>query len=200
MCLLTETRALSAQGEKRALVGNLTMPWPWGAVPRSLPAGTPRAATAACNQTRPAVRGPISGGSLPSLHPGYRRINFSVELTAFIMIWSLVVEAGGVGCTRSTQRAARFALGVPQVTSQTMQDRPPRGLIMRPDTVRGYRPDVVATKGRERKIIEVETPDSVDSARDRGQQAAFRQAAKQSKNTSFGASAINCCYPALISF
>ena len=27
MCLLTETRALSAQGEKRALVGNLTMPW-----------------------------------------------------------------------------------------------------------------------------------------------------------------------------
>ena len=55
----------------------------------------------------------------------------------------------------------------------------------RPDTVRGYRPDVVATKGRERKIIEVETPDSVDSARDRGQQAAFRQAAKQSKNTSF---------------
>ena len=26
MCLLTETRALSAQGEKRALVGNLTMP------------------------------------------------------------------------------------------------------------------------------------------------------------------------------
>ena len=36
MCLLTETRALSAQGEKRALVGNLTMPsilletFPWG--------------------------------------------------------------------------------------------------------------------------------------------------------------------------
>ena len=28
MCLLTETRALSAQGEKRALVGNLTMPHP----------------------------------------------------------------------------------------------------------------------------------------------------------------------------
>ena len=26
MCLLTETRALSAQGEKRALVGNLIMP------------------------------------------------------------------------------------------------------------------------------------------------------------------------------
>ena len=26
MCRLTETRALSAQGEKRALVGNLTMP------------------------------------------------------------------------------------------------------------------------------------------------------------------------------
>ena len=26
MCRLTETRALSAQGENRALVGNLTMP------------------------------------------------------------------------------------------------------------------------------------------------------------------------------
>ena len=26
MCLLTEPRALSAEGEKRALVGNLTMP------------------------------------------------------------------------------------------------------------------------------------------------------------------------------
>ena len=36
MCLLTETRALSAQGEKRALVGNLTMPrapLTWSAVP-----------------------------------------------------------------------------------------------------------------------------------------------------------------------
>ena len=33
----------------------------------------------------------------------------------------------------------------------------------RPDTIGGYRPDVVATKGRQREIVEVETPDSVDS-------------------------------------
>ena len=37
MCLLTETRALSAQGEKRALVGNLTMPS--GTQPLGLAAG-----------------------------------------------------------------------------------------------------------------------------------------------------------------
>ena len=55
----------------------------------------------------------------------------------------------------------------------------------KPYTVRGYRPDVVAKKGRERKIIEVETPDSVGSARERGQQQAFRQTAKSSDKTTF---------------
>ena len=54
-----------------------------------------------------------------------------------------------------------------------------------PDTLGGYRPDVVARKGRQRKIVEVETPESVDSARDRGQQRAFREASKRSKNTTF---------------
>lgn len=55
----------------------------------------------------------------------------------------------------------------------------------KPDTIGGYRPDVTATKGGERKIVEVETPTSVDSARDKGQQKAFRQAADRSRNTSF---------------
>lgn len=55
----------------------------------------------------------------------------------------------------------------------------------RPDTIGGFRPDVVARKGRERKIIEVETPDSVDSARDSEQQQAFRQAARRSAKTTF---------------
>ena len=54
-----------------------------------------------------------------------------------------------------------------------------------PDTIRGFRPDVVGIKGSQRKIHEVETPDSVDTARDRKQQKAFRQVAKQSKNTTF---------------
>ena len=52
-----------------------------------------------------------------------------------------------------------------------------------PDTIGGLRPDVVATKGKERKIVEVETPDSVDSARDEKQKKAFRNASRRSKNT-----------------
>jgi hypothetical protein len=55
----------------------------------------------------------------------------------------------------------------------------------KPDTIRGFRPDVVGTKGRERKIHEVETQDSLGSARDQKQQKAFRQAADKSKNTTF---------------
>lgn len=55
----------------------------------------------------------------------------------------------------------------------------------KPDTIGGYRPDVVATKGRERKIVEVETRDSVGSGRDQKQQGAFRRAAKRSANTTF---------------
>ena len=54
-----------------------------------------------------------------------------------------------------------------------------------PKTVGGYRPDVIATKGKQRKIIEVETTESVASARDRAQQSAFRSAASRSKNTTF---------------
>ncbi|MEA3328132.1 MAG: hypothetical protein U9Q08_00100 [Candidatus Omnitrophota bacterium] len=54
-----------------------------------------------------------------------------------------------------------------------------------PDTIRGFRPDVVGTKGRQRKIHEVETKDSVDSSRDQKQQRAFRQVADQSKNSTF---------------
>ena len=55
----------------------------------------------------------------------------------------------------------------------------------RPGTIGGFRPDVVAKDGWTRKIIEVETPDSVNSARDVEQQRAFRQAARRSKHTTF---------------
>ena len=54
-----------------------------------------------------------------------------------------------------------------------------------PRTFGGYKPDVVATKGKHRKIIEVETTESVSSARDCGQQTAFRRTANRSKNTIF---------------
>lgn len=55
----------------------------------------------------------------------------------------------------------------------------------RPGTIRGYRPDVVARKGWQRLIVEVETTDSVDSARDVKQQQAFKAAAKAAKHTSY---------------
>lgn len=54
-----------------------------------------------------------------------------------------------------------------------------------PDTIRGFRPDVVGIKGQQRKIHEVETKDSVDNVRDQSQQRAFRQASDRSKNTTF---------------
>lgn len=54
-----------------------------------------------------------------------------------------------------------------------------------PDTIGGYRPDIVGTKGKERKIHEVETPDSLNSARDQKQQQAFKQSANRRKNTTF---------------
>ena len=54
-----------------------------------------------------------------------------------------------------------------------------------PDTIGGYRPDVIARKPGQRRVIEVETPDSVGSARDEGQRKAFRHAAGRSKKTMF---------------
>jgi len=54
-----------------------------------------------------------------------------------------------------------------------------------PKTLGGYRPDVIATKGRQRRIVEVETPESITTTRDRGQQQAFRLAARRSQNTTF---------------
>ena len=55
----------------------------------------------------------------------------------------------------------------------------------RPGTLGGYRPDVVARRGGDRKIVEVETPESVDTARDRKQQQAFRTDANRAKKTTF---------------
>ena len=54
-----------------------------------------------------------------------------------------------------------------------------------PETIGGVRPDVLATKGKQKQIVEVETPESVDSARDQKQQQTFQRAADRSTNTSF---------------
>ncbi len=55
----------------------------------------------------------------------------------------------------------------------------------KPQTLGGKRPDVVARRGGQRKIVEVETTESAETARDLNQQKAFRAAAKRSKNTTF---------------
>jgi hypothetical protein len=55
----------------------------------------------------------------------------------------------------------------------------------KPPTIGGYKPDVYASKGRKSIIIEVETPDSVDGARDLKQKAAFERAARRSPSTTF---------------
>ena len=57
--------------------------------------------------------------------------------------------------------------------------------FQKPDTIGGYRPDVVATKPGQRKIFEVETPDSADGTRAQGQKQAFKAAAERSKKTTF---------------
>lgn len=55
----------------------------------------------------------------------------------------------------------------------------------RPKTILGYRPDVVARKGGETRVIEVETPDSLRSLRDRQQQKAFREWARAGDSRTF---------------
>jgi len=69
------------------------------------------------------------------------------------------------------------------MTSQSKHDSAVRRIAK--DLKMKGRPDVVAIKGTHRKIIEVETSESVDSARDRGQQSAFRRTANRSQNTVF---------------
>lgn len=49
-----------------------------------------------------------------------------------------------------------------------------------PDTISGYRPDVIARKGGHETVVEIETLDSVDTARDEGQQSAFKKHAARS--------------------
>ena len=44
----------------------------------------------------------------------------------------------------------------------------------KPDTIKGYRPDIIAEKGSHKTVVEVETKDSVDSKRDQQQQKSFK--------------------------
>jgi hypothetical protein len=55
----------------------------------------------------------------------------------------------------------------------------------KPTTFGGMRPDVIGRKGKERRIYEVETPDSVDTPRDQKQQEEFKEVADRNKKTTF---------------
>lgn len=54
-----------------------------------------------------------------------------------------------------------------------------------PKTLGRVRPDIVATRGKERRLYEVETKDSVDTPRDKQQQKEFKKVADRSQNTTF---------------
>lgn len=55
----------------------------------------------------------------------------------------------------------------------------------KPGIFNGYRPDVVATKDGQKKIVEIETPDSKGTLRDKAQNRAFRNAADRNENMTF---------------
>jgi len=56
---------------------------------------------------------------------------------------------------------------------------------IRPGTFYGLKPDIVAIKGRERIIGEVETPSSVGEPVDQAQRVAFQRMQDMSNHTSF---------------
>jgi len=55
--------------------------------------------------------------------------------------------------------------------------------FQQPGTIRGRRPDIVARKGKDVVIVEVETKDTVQ--KDKKQQEVFRQHSKVNKNVRF---------------
>ena len=57
--------------------------------------------------------------------------------------------------------------------------------FIRPATFYGLQPDIVALKGEERIIGEVETPSSVGEIRDQAQRSAFQRVEDMSRRTRF---------------
>ena len=55
----------------------------------------------------------------------------------------------------------------------------------RPDTVKGVRPDLRVRKKGHETLIEVETPESVESARDEKQKKVFKQWSERSQDRHF---------------
>ena len=52
----------------------------------------------------------------------------------------------------------------------------------KPKTIRGHRPDVIARKGKQERVIEVETPKSINSAHAKSQREAFRKWSSENPN------------------
>ena len=55
----------------------------------------------------------------------------------------------------------------------------------RPDTVKGVRPDLSVKKKGHETLIEIETPESLESARDEKQKKAFKQWSEKSEHRHF---------------
>jgi len=55
----------------------------------------------------------------------------------------------------------------------------------RPDTVKGVRPDLSVKKKGHETLIEIETPESVESARDEKQKEIFEQWSERSRQRHF---------------
>ena len=55
----------------------------------------------------------------------------------------------------------------------------------RPDTVKGLRPDLSVKKKRHETLIEIETPESVESARDEKYKKAFEEWSERSEHKHF---------------
>jgi len=54
-----------------------------------------------------------------------------------------------------------------------------------PDTIKGVRPDLSVKKKGHETLIEIETPESVESARDEKQKKAFKQWSERSQHKHF---------------
>jgi hypothetical protein len=55
----------------------------------------------------------------------------------------------------------------------------------RPDTVRGVRPDLSVKKKGHETLIEIETPESVESAKDEKQKKIFKQWSERNQHRHF---------------
>lgn len=86
------------------------------------------------------------------------------------------------GQSKHDKKVERLAKGLEKQGFSVQADIPGYD---KPTSFGGMRPDVIARKGKERKIYEVETPESIDSTRDKKQQEEFKKVADRNPKTDF---------------